>query len=71
MPEAPNVEVCELWPHHDPTFDDRHYIAWYGKCAECGSKVIVTNRVHKQIKTDPSSVKLVCVQCADRPMISI
>ena len=67
---AANVEVCELWPHHDQRFDNPHYNAWFGQCAECGSKVIVANRVHKQIKIDPLSVKLICVQCADRPIIS-
>lgn len=67
---AANVEVCELWPHHDHRFDDRHYGAWWGKCAECNSKVIVTNRVHERVKTNPSSVKLVCVQCADRQIVS-
>lgn len=63
------VEVCELWAHH-PRFDDRHYTAWWGKCAECSSKVVVTNQVHKQIKADALSVKLVCVQCADRRIVS-
>lgn len=65
-----NVEVCELRPHHDRRFDDRHYKAWWGKCSECGAKVIVTNRVHNQIQTEPLTVKLVCVQCADRPIVS-
>lgn len=69
MSGPPNVEVCELWPYHDPKFIDRQYTAWYGKCAECGTKVIVTKRIHTLVKEKPDSVKIVCVQCADRAIV--
>jgi hypothetical protein len=68
--KAAKSEVCELWPFHDPQFADRHYAAWFGKCAECSAKVIVTNRVHGRLKADPDSVKLICVQCADREALA-
>ncbi len=70
MPEQAQIETCELWPFHDDVFADRHYIAWWGKCAECGNKVVVTNRIHKLVEAR-ASIKLVCVQCADRQVTSL
>jgi hypothetical protein len=72
MSGAPNVEVCELWPCHDPKFIDRQYTAWYEECAECstGTKVIVTNRTHTLLKEKPDTVRIVCIQYDDRAIVS-
>lgn len=51
MSAEPKVEVCELWPYHDPEFRRRHYNAWYGNRSECDAKVTVMDRVHDLLKS--------------------
>jgi hypothetical protein len=70
MNNESKVEVCELWPYHDDRFADRHYNAWFGNCRECGAKVVVTNRVHDLLQLNRNVVSLICVQCADRQVLS-
>jgi hypothetical protein len=70
MSAESKIEVCEPWPFHDHDFPDRNYTAWWGKCSECGSKVVVTNRVHRLIEERADAVRLMCVQCSDRLTIS-
>ncbi len=58
----PDLVVCQLWPHHSRAFKTtRKYAAWYGHCSKCGAKVVVTNVIHKRMKSE--TITLICEQC--------
>jgi hypothetical protein len=63
---ATEIVICQLWPLHDPRFSDRHYTAWWGNCAECSTKLVVTNQTHMRLATE--KLTLLCEQCSEKKM---
>lgn len=55
--------ICPLWVSGDDRFRRRHYHAWDRPCGLCGRKVVVSDAIERQLRSNSGTV-IVCEQCA-------